>query len=106
MLLAQLDAQRLVHRFEGVDVSCIEDVVVRRPARFGGEIQSQHRSAPGSHPMLKVAVSDGTGTALVVFTGRTRIRGFEVGRAVLFEGVARREGDRLIVINAAYTLLP
>jgi hypothetical protein len=55
--------------------------------------------------LLRVAVSDGTGTALVVFTGRSRIRGFEVGRAVLFEGVGRREGDRLVVLNPAYTLL-
>jgi hypothetical protein len=42
----------------------------------------------------------------LVFTGRTRIRGLEAGRAVLVEGVGRREGEQLVVVNPAYTLLP
>jgi hypothetical protein len=103
--VAQLDAQRLQGRFAGIDVSSIAEVIPRRPARFGGEIRSQHRSAADGLPMLRVAVNDGSGTALAVFTGRRRIRGFEVGRAVLLEGVARRDGDRLVVVNPAYTLL-
>jgi hypothetical protein len=103
--VAELDAQRLQDRFAGIDVSSIDAVVPRRPTRFGGEIRSQHRSAADGRPMLRVAVNDGSGTALAVFTGRSRIRGFEVGRAVLFEGVTRRDGDRLIVVNPAYTLL-
>lgn len=56
--------------------------------------------------MLRVTVSDGSGTAVAVFTGRTRIRGLEAGRATLFEGVGRRDGDQLVVLNPAYTLLP
>ena len=105
MSVAELDAHRLQDRFAGVDVSSISEVEPRRPARFGGEIRSQHRSAADGRPMLRVAVSDGPGTVLAVFTGRSRIRGFEAGRAVLLEGVARRDGDRLVVINPAYTLL-
>lgn len=103
--IGELDARRLQERFVGVGVSPIADVVPRRPARFGGEVRSQHRSSAGGRPMLKVAVSDGSGTALAVFTGRTRIGGLEAGRAVLLEGVARREGERLVVMNPAYTLL-
>jgi hypothetical protein len=103
--IAELDARRLQERFVGVDVSAIADVVPRHPARFGGEVRSQHRSSAGGRPMLKVAVSDGSGTALAVFTGRTRIGGLEAGRAILLEGVARRDGDRLVVMNPAYTLL-
>jgi hypothetical protein len=104
--VAELDARRLQKRFEGIEVSRIGDVVERRPARFGGEVRSQHRSSPAGRPMLKVTVSDGTGTAIAVFTGRTRIRGLDAGCAVLFEGVARRDGDHLVVMNPAYTLLP
>ena len=104
--VADLDARRLQRRFEGVAVSRICDVVERFPARFGGEIRSQHRSSPDAAPLLKVTVSDGSGTAVAVFTGRPRIGGLEAGRAVLFEGVAHRDGDRLVVVNPAYTLLP
>jgi hypothetical protein len=87
-------------------MSPIADVEERRPVRFGGEVRSQHRSARGSRPSLKVTINDGTGSAVAVFTGRSRIFGIEAGRAVLFEGVARRQNGQVIVYNPAYTLLP
>jgi hypothetical protein len=87
-------------------MSPIADVEERRPARFGGEVRSQHRSAAGSRPSLRVTVDDGTGSAVAVFTGRSRIFGIEAGRAILFEGVARSDRGQLVVYNPAYTLLP
>jgi hypothetical protein len=104
--VGDIDARRLQRRFHGVEVSRIADVAERRPARFGGEVRSQHRSAPGSRPSLSVTINDGTGAAVAVFTGRSRIDGIEAGRAVVLEGVARRDRGRLIVYNPAYTLLP
>jgi RecG-like helicase len=104
--VAELDALRLQRRFQGVEMSSIGDVAERCPVRFGGEVRSQHRSSPGNMPMLRVTVSDGTGSAVAVFTGRSRIFGLDAGRAVVFEGVAHRERGQLVVINPAYTLLP
>ena len=104
--VAELDTLRLQRRFHGVEMSAIGDVVERCPVRFGGEVRSQHRSAPGSRPMLRVTVSDGTGSAVAVFTGRSRILGLDAGRAIVFEGVAHRERGQLVVVNPAYTLLP
>jgi hypothetical protein len=103
--VAEIDARRLQKRFVGVDVSSIADVVERRPARFGGEVRSQHRSAAGNRPILRVTIHDGTGSAVGVFTGRARIIGLDAGRAVMFEGVGRREHGQLVVVNPAYTLL-
>ncbi len=94
--VAEADARRLQRRFNGVEMSRIAEVEDRRPARFGGEVRSQQRSAPGTS----------TGSAVAVFTGRSRIFGIEAGRPILFEGVARRERGQLIVYNPAYTLLP
>ena len=104
--MVELDARRLQRRFEGVEVNSIDTAPERVPARFGGEVRSQHRALAQGRPMLHVTVADGSGTAVVVFTGRTRIRGLEAGRAVLFEGVGRRERGVLTVVNPAYTLLP
>lgn len=104
--VAELDSRRLQRRFLGVEMSHIGEVAERQPARFGGEIRSQQRSAPGSRPSLRVTIHDGTGSAVAVFTGRSRIFGIEAGRAILFEGVARRERGQLVVFNPAYTLLP
>ncbi len=104
--VAELDARRLQRRFNGVEMSSISEVVERRPVRFGGEVRSQHRSSPGSQPMLRVTVNDGTGSAVAVFTGRSRILGLDAGRAVVLEGVAHRERGQLVVVNPAYTVLP
>ena len=104
--VAELDARRLQRRFLGVEMSSISEVAERCPVRFGGEVRSQHRSSPGSQPMLRVTVHDGTGSAVAVFTGRSRIFGLDAGRAVIFEGVAHRERGQLVVVNPAYTVLP
>jgi hypothetical protein len=104
--VAELDARRLQRRFHGVEVSPISEVAERRPVRFGGEVRSQHHSAPGSLPSLRVTIHDGTGSAVAVFSGRSRILGIEAGRSILLEGVARRQRGQLVVYNPAYTLLP
>jgi hypothetical protein len=104
--VAEVDSRRLQRRFQGVAMSAIRDVVERQPARFGGEVRSQHHSAPGSLPSLRVTIHDGTGSAVAVFSGRSRIFGIEAGRAILLEGVARRQRGQLVVFNPAYTLLP
>jgi hypothetical protein len=102
---AELDGQRLQARFAHVDVVSINEVDERVPVRFGGEVRSKHRASPEGRPFLRVEVSDGTGAAIAMFTGRNRIRGFDLGRAVVFEGVGRVERGRFVVWNPAYTLL-
>ncbi|MEZ5168366.1 MAG: hypothetical protein R2695_18525 [Acidimicrobiales bacterium] len=106
MTVAELNAQRLQARFADLDVEPLHDLPLRRPARFGGEVRGLHHSGHDGLPVLRVTFSDGTDTATAVFSGRRRIRGFEAGRIVLFEGVARREKGRLVVLNPAYTLVP
>jgi hypothetical protein len=104
--LVELDALRLQERWAGVGVTPIADLEERRPVRFGGEVRTQHRSAHGTLPILRVTISDGSGQAVLVFTGRSELGGVESGRALLVEGVGRREGGRFVVRNPAYTLLP
>ncbi len=102
---AELNELRLQSRFADVDVVSIADVRERVPVRFEGEVRSNHRASPEDTSFLRVEVADGTGTAVVLFTGRSRIRGLDLGRAVLFEGVGRFERGRFVVRNPAYTLL-
>ena len=104
--VVELDAQRLQERWSGIAVTAIGDVPERTPVRFGGEVRSQHRSAHGDLPMIRVTISDGSGSADLIFTGRAHIGGLGSGRAVLVEGVGRREGNRFVVRNPAYTLVP
>ena len=102
---AAQDRRRLQTRFAGVKITPIAAAPERVPVRVGGEIRSQHRSSPDMRRFLRVEIDDGSGSALLVFTGRNRIRGMETGRAIVVEGVGRVEKGRMMIWNPAYTLL-
>ena len=100
-----LDAERLQHRFEEVDATPIDDLVCRTRTRICGEVKRMRVAPRQGIPALEVVVSDGTGDAVAVFTGRRSIGGIEHGRALVIEGVAREERGRRIMLNPAYTLI-
>jgi hypothetical protein len=102
----QLDEERLQERFAGLRLTQLGDLTARTPSRVGGEI-TRTRIAPRSGvAAFEITISDGSGTAVAVFTGRRYVAGLEHNRAVVLEGVARAERGRLVMLNPAYTLLP
>lgn len=102
----EIDDQRLQERFNGLDITAIGDVQVRTPVRVGGEI-TRMRTVPRSGvPTVEITVSDGTGSAVAMFTGRRHLGGVEHNRAIVLEGVARQEHGKPVLLNPAYTLLP
>lgn len=102
----EIDDERLQDRFSGLQLTALGELEARVPARVGGEI-TRTRIAPRSGvAAFEITVSDGTGTAVAVFTGRRYVAGLEHNRAVVLEGVARAERGRLVMLNPAYTLLP
>ncbi|HEY3483968.1 MAG TPA: hypothetical protein VGK49_01235 [Ilumatobacteraceae bacterium] len=102
---AELDALHLQERWNGVPVTNIAELAERCPVRFGGEVRGQRHSGHGDQPTLHVTITDGTGRAELLFSGRSRIAGIVAGRAMLVEGVGRRDGNRFVVRDPAYTLL-
>ena len=102
----QIDDQRLQGRFSGLGLTPIGEMSARMPARVGGEV-TRTRIAPRSGvPAFELTISDGTGSAVAVFTGRRHLAGVDHHRALVLEGVARSERGRLVMLNPAYTLLP
>jgi hypothetical protein len=100
-----LDRARLQDRYAGLDLTPIGDAPARRPVRLGGEVQGCQLAAHAGQNCLEIVVSDGTGKATAIFTGRRRIKGLTPGRGVLLEGVGREDNGRLVLLNPAYTLL-
>ena len=102
----EIDDERLQDRFSGLQLTALGELEARVPARIGGEI-TRTRIAPRSGvAAFEITVSDGTGNAVAVFTGRRYVAGLEHNRAIVLEGVARAERGRLVMLNPAYTLLP
>ncbi len=104
--IKELDAARLHDRFVGLDLTPIGQAPTRVPVRVGGEVVRIGMAPRSGSPTLEVVVSDGTGEAVALFSGRRRIGGVEHGRGMVLQGVAHTERGRLVVLNPAYTLLP
>jgi hypothetical protein len=57
-------------------------------------------------PALVAELYDGTGVLTVIWLGRRRITGIEVGRRIRVRGRVARRRERSVVFNPAYELLP
>lgn len=84
----------------------IADVPEREVVVLGGEVQGVQVVPRAGSPSLEVTVHDGTGRAVAVFTGRRAIGGISPGRHLELEGLVRRQGNRLVMVNPSYTLFP
>jgi amino acid transporter len=104
--LHELDRERRAKRFEqgeGPTVR-IAEAPRRVPTQIAGEVTGLRVVPRQGSPWLEVTVDDGSGSAVLVFTGRTRVPGIQPGRAIIAEGVARDEHDRLTILNPRYSL--
>lgn len=100
-----LHREQLRERWADHPATAIGDVEVRTRVRIGGEVQGVQVVPRHGSPSLEVRVHDGTGRAIAVFTGRRSLGGMSPGRQVVLEGMAQAEGNRLVLMNPAYTLL-
>lgn len=57
-------------------------------------------------PALEAELYDGSGTLSLVWLGRRRISGIEVGRSLVVEGRLTCEGDQSTLFNPRYRLRP
>lgn len=103
--LEEIEDQRLAGRMADFDLVRISDVPLRDRVLFAGEVQGLQVVPRAGSPSLEVTVGDGTGRVVVVFTGRRRLGGVNVGRRILIDGVVRQERSRLVAMNPAYTIV-
>jgi hypothetical protein len=102
----ELDREQLTKFCDSLGVTSTPDITPRRPVRIGGEVRSVRIVPRAGAPALEVTVNDGQGTATAVFLGRRTIAGLTPGRKIVIEGVAGRYGNRYLIYNPLYTLLP
>jgi hypothetical protein len=101
----EIEKGRLTDRYLGIGATTIADAPLRVRTRVAGEITSIRVVPRAGSPSLEVTVSDGSGLAVAVFTGRTAIPGVNPSRGIALEGVARQEHKRIMFLNPAYQLL-
>ena len=100
-----LEGQRLSSRLSDLGIQPIAEAPTRVPVLIAGEIQGLQVVPRAGSPSLEVTISDGSGRAVAVFTGRRRLGGVDCGRRVLIEGVGRTDRGRMVLVNPAYTIV-
>jgi hypothetical protein len=106
--MAQLDAERLRKFCESRQgVVSIADLPPRVEGTVVGEITSLRIVPRAGSASLEATITDGTGSVLVVWTGRRKIAGVAPGKRLVISGRGAASGPkrRLLMFNPSYELL-
>ena len=105
---AELDRERLRQFCEGQPgVIAIGEAEARKEITVAGEISSLRIVPRAGTPSLEATVSDGTGSLVIVWTGRRHIAGVAPGKRLVVSGRGTPQGarSRLTLLNPRYELL-
>ena len=105
---AELDRERLRQFCSDVPgVTAIGDAKARQEVTVAGEITSLRIVPRAGTPSLEATVNDGSGSLVVVWTGRRNIPGVAPGKRLVLSGRGSPQGAaaRLTVFNPRYELL-
>lgn len=78
----------------------------RVPVTLRGSLRTVTLMPRGTVPTLEADLDDGTGAVTLVWLGRRRIGGIEVGRALTASGRIGVHDGRRIIYNPRYELKP
>jgi hypothetical protein len=84
----------------------LDQLPLRVPVRFGGEISSVRIVPRAGAPALEVTITDGRASVVAVFLGRRKIAAMSPGRRLIAEGVATARGPERLVYNPWYRFIP
>jgi amino acid transporter len=85
--------------------TAIEDIEWRRRVKVAGRIRSLRVETAQGTANLECEITDETGNLLLVFMGRRRIPGVELGTRLLVEGTVGSWKHRLAILNPDYELI-
>src|SRR3954449_4163207 len=106
--VTQLDAERLRKFCEDRQgVVSIVDLPPRMEGTVVGEIGSLRIVPRAGSPSLEATITDGSGSVVVVWTGRRKIAGVAPGKRLVISGRGSPSGprNRLMILNPRYELL-
>jgi RecG-like helicase len=83
----------------------IGEVTYRRHVKVAGRVHSMRVAPLHDAPTLELVLVDDTGSLSLVFLGRRRLAGVEVGAALSVEGTAGVHRSRLALLNPTYEII-
>lgn len=98
-------AQANHHDSAADDIIPIAQVQTREIVRVCGHVTRIRQRPAQGLPSLVVTLSDDSGRATAVWSGRRSIGGIGLGRTLVIEGIAVQTPDGPTFMNPSYTLL-
>ena len=98
----QVDRERLAEWCSATGCPGLDEIVVRKPVRVGGEVRSIRIVPRAGADALEATITDGHGVLTAVFLGRRKILGISPGRRVFLEGVVAKDGEANVMYNPLY----
>lgn len=87
-------------------IMSIAEAPIGRVVRLRGDIISVILRPASSTRALEAEIDDGSARLVIVWLGRSAIRGIEPGRAITIEGRMVRMNERFMMHNPRYELAP
>ena len=103
--IREIDTERLCEHFDKFNFTRLGELQCRTRTKVAGEIKRIRIKPRSGIPSVQIVINDGTGEVSVIFSGRRNIPGIDHGRCIMIDGVPHRDGDRIVMLNPAYTLL-
>jgi len=106
--ITELDTERLRKFCEGrPGAVTIQNLPPRVEGTVVGEITSLRIVPRAGSPSLEATITDGSGSLVVVWTGRRKIAGVAPGKRLVVSGRGAAAGpkNRLLIFNPSYELL-
>lgn len=103
---AERDAQDLRERAEDSGCAKLANVGERQRARVRGIVHTVTLQPRAGTPALEVELFDGSDVVTLIWLGRRRISGIDVGRRIIVTGRVTTLDGRRVMFNPRYELLP
>ena len=87
------------------DTVTIARISPRSRVRIRGQVVQMRQRPASGLPSLVITISDGTGRAVAVWSGRRALGGVTLGRSLVIEGIPVATADGPVFHNPTYTLL-
>ena len=83
----------------------IENIRPRERCMVAGVVQNI-RIDPRSGSSIEATISDGSGSLIAKWLGRSTLSGIRLGEGLILEGAVGQEGDLPVILNPEYRLVP
>jgi amino acid transporter len=83
----------------------IGEVKYRQRARVAGQVKSIKVQPSAVSPSLCCRLADSTGGLTLVFQGRRKVAGIDLGVRLVAEGMVGEQGERLAIFNPVYEII-